>query len=340
MVKLLCIGDIFLDILPSQFPIAKEKILQDGESFVKSITFQRGGCAGNFVAVFKTIFPNATVDFVSRIGADANGQFLLDEMKKYKVNAQFIRDPTALSAITIAVAFQDGERHFITNLGALENFTIDDISDSMFQNVNHVAYRGIWFMAQLLEKAPEFLKKAYNHNIPVSMDLGFDPFWNRAEEDPSLIPLIKKRKAAALNALKYVTYLFGNQKEFMHLTETKTIDDAIIQLLGYGVKYLIIHQGSKGASVAEKVQKGESRKYSIQAIPPAPVKIINPVGSGDTFDSIFVSQTLQNKSPIQAAALAAAGAAYSLQSPAGTQITLEAVKEFISQVEPLKKIWD
>jgi sugar/nucleoside kinase (ribokinase family) len=334
--KVLCIGDIFLDILPSTFPIAKEKILQDGETFVHSITFQRGGCAGNFVAVLKSSAPDITVDFVSRIGGDANGDFLLQEMAKYGVNAKFIKDPSELSAITIAISFKDGERHFITNLGALEHFSIKDINEQMFSGVSHLAYRGIWFMALLLESCTEFLKIAKSKGISISMDLGFDPFWNQLEENPSLLPQINARKTAALNALQYITYLFGNQKELLHLTDSTTLDAAIKFILSKGVKYVVLHRGSDGAAI---ISKKDSNSYDFIPIPVAKVEVKNPVGSGDTFDSLFIAQTLTGKSPVQAAAFAACGAALSLQSPAGTKITAENIIKFLNSHPELLQLY-
>jgi sugar/nucleoside kinase (ribokinase family) len=339
MQKVLCIGDIFLDILPSRFPIAKEKILHDGESFVPSITFQRGGCAGNFVAVLKSFSPEIIVQFISRTGKDMHGNFLAQEMKRYGVDAKFIRDQKDLSAACVAISFQDGERHFLTYLGALEHFTVEDIKDIYFQDVDHLAYRGIWFMEQLLEKCEVFLKKAAARRIPISMDLGFDPFWNQVKENPSLVPIIQKRKKAALNALQYINYLFGNEKELQELTDTHTLKEAIKVILEKNVKYVVIHRGARGAAIVFRPPDKLTTEFQMVSIPAMKVEVINPVGSGDTFDSIFISQILSHKTPIQAAALAAAGAAYSLQSPAGTRISLSAVISFLQRDPELTQLY-
>lgn len=339
MKKLLCIGDIFLDILASPFPIAKEKILSDGETFVDYISFQRGGCSGNFVAVLKSIFSQITVDFVSRVGNDPNAEFLIQEMERYGVNQRFIKDLSSPSAITIAVSYNDGERHFITNLGALEHFTLKDIPLSLFEKIDHLAYRGIWFMDTLLKECPSFLQHAMSKKIPISMDLGFDPFWNLCQINPEYIPKVNERKQAALNALPYISYLFGNEKELQNLTNQSTLDDAIRKVLQKGVRSLIIHRGSKGAAIVLPEKIGDPEGFSMTEIPAASVKVINPVGSGDTFDSIFIGEILEGKNPIQAAALASAGAAYSLQSPAGTKITLDAILSFIAKFPPLKQLF-
>lgn len=339
MKRILCIGDIILDILPAPFPISKEKILDDGETFVNSITFQRGGCGGNFVCVLKSIFPEADVNFVSRIANDSNSDFLIKEMEKYGVTQRFVRDSTVKCQITIAVSFNDGERHFVTYLGGLANFCIEDITDGMFEGVDHLAYRGIWFAEKLLLKAEQFLQKAKSKRIPISMDLGFDPFWNEEKKSEAINYQIKLRKEATLNSLKYITYLFGNEKEFLNLTDQKKIEVAIRILLNSGVRTIIMHRGSKGAAIIQAIKSPEPL-YEYIEIPAVKIKVINPVGSGDTFDSIFIAQVLEGKTPVDAAKFASAGAALSLQSPPGTKITLEAVKNFIETqpelMEPTK----
>jgi ribokinase len=331
--KILCIGDIVLDIIPSSFPIAKEKVLIDGETFVDSVTFQRGGCGGNFVCVLKSIYPNAEVEFVSRTGDDSNADFLVKQMESYGVKPIFIRDSTVSTQVTIAVSYLDGERHFITFLGGLDNFNIEDLPDTVFDKVNHLAYRGIWFAEKLLLKSAVFLKKAVQLGIPISMDLGFDPFWNKDPKvDPSAPAKIKQRREAALNALPYVKYLFGNEMEFLNLTDSKGLDEAIKILLKTGVENIVMHRGSKGAAIIthDMVLGGDTTKeYGYIEIPAAKVDVVNPVGSGDTFDSILIALIVEGKPIIDAAVIASAGAALSLQSPAGTKITLEKINEFV-----------
>jgi len=343
MKKIVCIGDVFLDVIPTPLPIEKEKILHDGETFVNSITFQRGGCAGNFVAVLKSIFPSYEVEFVSRIGNDTNGDFLIQEMKKYGVTQRFSRDLTLVSAISITVPFNDGERHFITVLGGLDTMKIEDLPPTIFDGIDYLAYRGIWFMEPLLLHRTEFLKKAIEKKIPISMDLGFDPYWNMVEKKPELKERVAQRKQAALNALPYITYLFGNEREFLNITDQPTLDEALRFLLNKGVKNIIVHRGSKGAAVVNPIQVSNAmndkiKNFSYHEIPAAKVKMVTPTGSGDTFDSVFIGQLLDGKTPIQAAAWASASAAYSIQSPAGTKITMDAVSKFIQQYPELQKL--
>ncbi len=326
--KIVCIGDVVLDIIPSIFPIAKNKILSDGETFIDSVTFQKGGCAGNFSCVLKSIMPMAEVSLVSRVGKLPYSDFLISEIKKYGVIPIFQIDHTEKTQVTMALSYDDGQRHFLTFLGGLKNFTIHDIPEEVFTELHHLAFRGIWFAEKLLLKSEHFIKKAIALGVDVSIDLGFDPYWNLHKQDISFQQNMEKRHSAAIETLKYVKYLFGNEFEFMQLTKTESLEEAILEIINMGVKNIIVHRGNKGCRIIQPSSMNPTEAVSSVDIPALKVEIKNPVGSGDTFDSIFLAEVMDGKSLVHAAALATAGAAYSLMKPAGTIITMDKISKF------------
>ncbi len=333
--KIVCIGDVVLDIIPSIFPIAKKNILLDGETFVDSVTFQKGGCAGNFSCVLKSIMPMAKVSLVSRIGKLPYGDLLISEIKKYGVIPIFQIDNTERTQVSMALSYSDGQRHFLTFLGGLKNFTIHDIPEEIFTDIHHLAFRGIWFAEKLLLKSEVFIKKATTLGVDVSIDLGFDPYWNLHKQDDSFQQTLEKRRSAVMETLKYVKYLFGNEFELKQLTHTDSLEDAIHAILNMGVKNIIVHRGEKGCRIIQPSKMDPTTASSSVDIPALNVEIKNPVGSGDTFDSIFLAELMDGKSLVQAAALATAGAAYSLMKPTGTIITMDKISIFASKFPEL-----
>jgi sugar/nucleoside kinase (ribokinase family) len=243
-----------------------------------------------------------------------NGKFLVEEMNRYGVNPKFIVSEGENSAITLAISFKDGERHFITQLGAMDSFSLKDIDTSIFKNYTHLAYRGIWFAKHLLENADQLMRMAKESGLSTSMDLGFDPLWALNHPD------VPKRKSAALAALPYVDYLFGNQNELKNLTDTQTLEEAILKIQDHGVGTIVIHMGSKGARIV--------RKEEVIDIPVFKIEIINPVGSGDTFDSIFIGSVIEGKPLKESGNNASAGAAYSISHPAGTILDRSLIEQF------------
>jgi len=334
--KILCIGDVILDIIPSIFPIEKTKILSDGETFIDSVTFQKGGCAANFSCVFKSIVPEAAVVLISRVGQQPYSDFLLADIRKYGVEPIFTIDPHVNTQITIAPAYQDGQRHFLTYLGGLKDFSIQDLPTDLFLGVDHLAFRGIWFAEKLLLEAETFLQKAMAHGIDVSMDLGFDPYWNLTDVDQAHTEALELRRSAAFKILKYIKFLFGNEEEFLRLTDTSTLEEAIYELVNKGIRNIIIHRGHKGCRIIKPYSADPAQAVKTIDIPALHVEVVNPVGSGDTFDSILIAQVMAGKSLIQAAAMATAGAAYALMHPAGTVITLEIVEQFAHNASELR----
>ena len=333
--KIVCVGDVVLDIIPSIFPIAKKKILSDGETFIDSVTFQKGGCAGNFSCVLKSIMPMAEVSLVSRVGKLPYSDFLISEIKKYGVIPIFQIDCTERTQVTMALSYNDGQRHFLTFLGGLKNFTIHDIPDEIFTDLHHLAFRGIWFAEKLLLKSELFIKKAVALGVEVSIDLGFDPYWNLHKQDPSFQKNMEKRRTAAIKTLKFAKYIFGNEFEFMQLTKTESLEEAIHDIINMGVKNIIVHRGNKGCRIIQPTKMTSTETLSSVDIPALKVEIKNPVGSGDTFDSIFLAEVMDGKSLVQAAAIATAGAAYSLMKPAGTIITMDRIRKFSSKFPEL-----
>ena len=333
--KIVCIGDVVLDIIPSIFPIAKNKILSDGETFIDSVTFQKGGCAGNFSCVLKSIMPMAEISLVSRVGQLPYSDLLISEIKKHGVIPIFQIDNAERTQVTIALSFNDGQRHFLTFLGGLKNFTINDIPEEVFIDLHHLAFRGIWFAEKLLLKSELFIKKANALGVDVSIDLGFDPNWNLHKQEISFQKNMGKRRSAVIETLKYVKYIFGNEFEFMQFTKTESIEEAIHEIINMGVKNIIVHRGKKGCRIIQTSMLTPTEAVSSVDIPALKVEITNPVGSGDTFDSIFLAEVMDGKSLVQAAAFATAGAAYSLMNPPGTIITIEKISKFSSKFPEL-----
>jgi len=216
-------------------------------------------------------------------------------------------------------------------LGGLKNFTIQDIPEEVFAKLHHLAFRGIWFAEKLLLKSKIFIKKANELGVDISIDLGFDPYWNLHKQDISYYQNMEKRRLAAIETLKYVKYLFGNEYEFKQLAKSESLEEAIDDIINMGVKNIIVHRGNKGCRIIQTSRTNPTKDLSSVDIPALEVEVKNPIGSGDTFDSIFLAEVMDGKSLVQAAALATAGAAYSLTKPAGEIITMDKIRKFSSK---------
>jgi sugar/nucleoside kinase (ribokinase family) len=249
------------------------------------------------------------------------GDYIIQEFESNNIQCHFFKDSTVQTQTTVAITFNDGKRHFITSLGGLEHFQLSDVQKDLLVDADHIAYRGVWFSERLLSQAQVLLKWIKeNSDAKISVDLGYDPLWTREDENSEIRKKTEEKKANLLSCLKYVDFLFGNEVEILHLTESKNLDDGIRKLFSRGVKKIILHQGAKGSSIYILNKGKKLKEFEVHHIPAPKVEIINPVGTGDTYDSILIGFNVKGYDILEAAKFATKGAAFSISHPVGTKI--------------------
>ncbi|MHA1733489.1 MAG: carbohydrate kinase family protein [Promethearchaeota archaeon] len=319
--KVACVGDLVLDALPTPIPacVGKEKILVDGETFVDDVAYQRGGCGGNFAATLAAMAAGVEVHLFSTTGDDHNADFLETQLREVGVVPHLERRPGEKTGTTFAISYPDGDRHFITCLGALESMRVEYFGGGggFLSGFDHVAWRGPWFTPILLEQGADMLREARELGATTSMDLGFDPYWN-ADDDKA----VEARKGHASRAFAHVDYLFGNEFELREVTGAPDLDGATAKVIDAGAGTVVVHRGKRGALVVP-------RDGNPVEIPNRPVEVVrNPTGAGDAFDAAFVACRLRGLALDEAGRLANEAARALISSPPGTRITLGEIERW------------
>ncbi len=105
---------------------------------------------------------------------------------------------------------------------------------------------------------------------------------------------------------KCVDIIQANELEVKTLSSKTAEEEIAGELIGYGVKQLIVTKGNKGA----KIYFSENIFLSSEEIPALDVKPVNKVGCGDVFGAVYFYNYIRNKNLIEALTLAniAAGA--------------------------------
>ena len=105
---------------------------------------------------------------------------------------------------------------------------------------------------------------------------------------------------------KCVDIIQANELEVKTLSPKINEEEIARELIGYGVKQLVVTKGDKGA----KVYFSENIFLSSEEIPALDVKPVNKVGCGDVFGAVYFYNYIRNKNLIEALTLAniAAGA--------------------------------
>jgi tagatose 6-phosphate kinase len=94
---------------------------------------------------------------------------------------------------------------------------------------------------------------------------------------------------------------------------------------------IVVTHGAAGAWTQES--------HSCSVIPPPPIKVVNPVGSGDAFAAGLAAGLEAGKSCHDAAVLAAAAAASNATSPIAGDVRREQVDELVARIPCTRVTW-
>ena len=108
--SLCVVGNINRDLKTAPLPTG-ECLFRDGEISVPYVVETIGGGGAN--STFAAAALGADVTFVGRIGADALGERLQRTLQRHKIGSQLVYK-TQPSGTSIALAFENGHRHFIS----------------------------------------------------------------------------------------------------------------------------------------------------------------------------------------------------------------------------------
>jgi sugar/nucleoside kinase (ribokinase family) len=248
------------------------------------------------------------VAFVGVCGDDIFGRFMLDEMQKRGVDVSSVivrkDEQTGLSVILN----QDVDRAILTHPGLIVALRASDISNALLQNARHLHVASYFLQTNLQPDLTSLFQRARAFGLTTSLDPNYDPSesWNGFDE------------------LLLATDVFlPNEKEALSLSGESDIDLAADKLKSK-VETLGIKLGADGAL---GVRDGE--KVRVASIP---IKVIDTVGAGDSFDAGFLYGYLDHWSLERSLRLACVCGALSTQRAGGTdgQPALSEAMKYIS----------
>lgn len=204
------------------------------------------------------------VAFVGKCGNDTFGQFMLDEMQKNNIDTSHVikvnKGTTGLSVILN----RGVDRAILTFPGLISALQADEITDDLLGQARHLHVASYFLQTSLAENLPSLFSRARSLGLSTSLDTNYDP----------------TEQWSGFDALLAVTNVFlPNEKEACSLTATGEAQ-AAADILQEKVETLAIKMGAKGALSVKAGQR-------IQ-VPSLPVKVVDTVGAGDSFDAGFL----------------------------------------------------
>ncbi len=261
------IGNINRDIKMNPLPVG-DYLFRDGETSTGSVSETIGGGGAN--SAFTAVALGAKTSFLGKIGTDGLGRRLDRTLAQHGIIARLARDKSQPSGTSIALSFDNGQRHFISCLPANRALTFADLDLSILRGQGHLLRADVWFSEPMLYGGnKELFEQARQLAVPISLDLNWDPHWGEASAGN-----IPARKQAVRDVLPWVALAHGNARELMMFSDAETLDTALRRITEWGAGGIVVHLGEKGA--------GYYSQGVLEIEPPAAVRsMVNTAGTGD-----------------------------------------------------------
>ncbi|MBU5645177.1 sugar kinase, partial [Pluralibacter sp. S54_ASV_43] len=231
------------------------------------------------------------VGWVSRVGNDSFGRFVLNSLKKEGIDAQGVTlDERYATGFQLKSKVENGTDPIVEYFrkgSAASHLSVADYNEAYFSAARHLHLSGV--AAALSASSYELLAHTARTMKAQGKTLSFDP---------NLRPVLWKSEAEMVEKLNRLAFqadwVLPGLREGMILTEQQTPEGIADFYLRHGVKAVVLKTGADGAWY--KTADGE--KGSV-----APVKVdnvVDTVGAGDGFAVGVISALLEGRTLHQA----------------------------------------
>jgi sugar/nucleoside kinase (ribokinase family) len=267
----------------------------------KDMQFTLGSASAIFASNISRL--GLRVGFIGKVGDDELGKFILDALKKEKVDiSRIIRDKKAKTGICVSLSFPENYA-MASYAGVRETMTLSDINIDYISKARHLHMSSYFLQPGMQKGCPELFKKAKAYGLTTSLDPDGDPTGNW---DSSIFEV-----------LKFVDIFLPNASEAYRIAGCDSMDQALDRL-GDVIKTVAIKDGKNGVWVRSNEKIIHAKAFNID--------VVDTTGAGDSFNSGFLYQ-FYSGAPIEDCVLwGNACAAISTTAPGGTTAFPDTVK--------------
>ncbi|WP_347114889.1 sugar kinase [Leclercia sp. S52] len=231
------------------------------------------------------------VGWVSRVGNDSFGQFVLDTLKKEGIETAGVtldgRYPTGFQLKSKVTDGTDPIVEYFRKGSAASHLSVEDFNPIWFTAARHLHLSGV--AAALSASSYALLDHAAGAMKAAGKTISFDP---------NLRPVLWKSEAEMVEKLNHLAFqadwVLPGVKEGQILTGEKTPEGIADFYLNRGVKAVILKTGADGAWF--KTAEGEQGAVAAIKVE----HVVDTVGAGDGFAVGVVSALLEGKTLQQA----------------------------------------
>ena len=264
MKKILCVGDVALDVIAQ----LKEQI-NYGNDTASRISTHPGGQAAN-VATWITR-TNNQAHLVARVGNDPVGFALISDLDKYGVQHKALMNSGRPSGVVVILVDSNGERTMFPDNGANADLEVGDLPN--LDDIDGVYLSGYALLDfRSRDAALAMVRKFREHRIPIF----FDPTTTGAMK---AVP-----KTEVLEWVGMCDGILLNNEEARYLGESDDIEEAETNLQKL-TPLVVIKLGSRGATGIYKDQFAK--------VPAVTTNVVDTTGAGDSFAAGFIPKWLE-----------------------------------------------
>ncbi|MET9499065.1 carbohydrate kinase family protein [Streptomyces sp. NPDC006552] len=289
---LLVIGDANPDVIVG--PLTEPLAFGQHEQLVDAGSLTLGGSAAIMACGAARL--GLTVAFAGRVGDDDAGHYVRSALAARGVDTHALRMDPALPTPMTVVLTQHDDRALLTSPGTLTATSGADVPAGLLAAARHVHTASYFLQPRLAADLPDLLRTARSHGATTSLDTQDDPAgtWSGLEA-----------------VLAETDILLPNAAEARGLAGpgARTPEEAA-QLLAARGPLTVVKNGADGALCHD------GRRLS--SAPALPVRPVDTVGAGDSFDAGFVAALLEGRTPDEALHHAVVCGALSTRAHGGT----------------------
>lgn len=254
-------ADLILTGLPSLPEMGKCKLSKD-------MNFTLGSASAIFAGNIARLGLN--VGFLGKIGDDHTGDFLLESLRKRKVDtSRIIRDKNGKTGICVSLSFPENYA-MASYPGVRETFCLEDVDFGYISTARHMHMSSYYLQPGIQNGTPELFRRAKELGLSTS----FDP-----DSDPS-----GRWEKSIFETLKHVDVFLPNESEALNISGRSSIESAL-DFLGEMVNTVVIKSGKDGVWVKDRKKTIHLRVFQID--------VVDTTGAGDSFNSGFIYQYLK-----------------------------------------------
>jgi sugar/nucleoside kinase (ribokinase family) len=253
--------DLILYGLPQEMPVERELL---ANAFDMTLGGSSAIVAHNLAAL------GSRVGFITKVGNDSLGQMALDRLSASGADiSRIVRSTDTGSGVTVILP-HERDRHIFTYLGTISEVRFEDLDFAYLTSARHFHLSSLFLQHALAPHVPKHFKRLKTAGVTISLDTNHDPDdrWESGLDE----------------ILPYVDVLLPNEREAMKMAGADDLETAV-ERLAKRVKTLVVKLGSLGAMAIR-----DGQRFSA---PPVEVKVVDPVGAGDSFDAGFLHQFLR-----------------------------------------------